>query len=110
MYAIIKSGGKQYKVEEGINLVVEKLSEAEANQEVVLGEVLLLASGEKVVIGRPLVKGSKVIAKVIAQKRAPKVLVFKRKPKKGYKKLQGHRQYLTELEITKIIVNAEQIY
>jgi large subunit ribosomal protein L21 len=105
MYAIIRTGGKQYKVEEGINLVVEKLSGAEANQEVVLGEVLLLASGEKVVVGRPLVKGSKVIAKVIAQKRAPKVLVFKKKPKKGYKKLQGHRQYVTELEITKIVVD-----
>ncbi|GHT59076.1 50S ribosomal protein L21 [Endomicrobiia bacterium] len=102
MYAIIKTGGKQYKVEEGINLVVEKIDKAEAGQEVVLNEVLLLVDGEKVTIGKPVVEGASVVAKVIAQKRAPKVLVFKRKPKKGYKKMHGHRQYVTELGITKI--------
>ncbi|MCL1972889.1 MAG: 50S ribosomal protein L21 [Endomicrobia bacterium] len=102
MYAIIKTGGKQYRVEEGINLVVEKLGEAEVGQEVVLGEVLMLADGEKATVGKPTVAGASVVAKVIAQKRAPKILVFKRKPKKGYKKMQGHRQYVTELEITKI--------
>ncbi|MCA6085662.1 50S ribosomal protein L21 [Candidatus Endomicrobiellum agilis] len=102
MYAIIKTGGKQYKVEKGDNLVVEKLKEAGTGQEVVLNEVLLLAEGEKVTIGKPVIEGANVIAKVISQKRSPKVLVFKRKPKKGYKKLQGHRQYVTELEITEI--------
>ncbi|GHT47140.1 50S ribosomal protein L21 [Endomicrobiia bacterium] len=102
MYAIIKTGGKQYKVEEGISLVVEKIDKAEAGQEVVLNEVLLLVDGEKVTIGKPVVDGASVVAKVIAQKRAPKVLVFKRKPKKGYKKMHGHRQYVTELGITKI--------
>ncbi|GHT37653.1 50S ribosomal protein L21 [Endomicrobiia bacterium] len=102
MYAIIKTGGKQYKVEEGISLVVEKIDKAEAGQEVVLNEVLLLVDGEKVTIGKPVVEGASVVAKVIAQKRAPKVLVFKRKPKKGYKKMHGHRQYVTELGITKI--------
>ncbi|MDR3253607.1 MAG: 50S ribosomal protein L21 [Endomicrobium sp.] len=104
MYAIIKTGGKQYRVEEGISVVVEKLNGAEAGQEIVLDEVLLLADGEKATIGKPVIKGASVVAKVIAQKRAPKILVFKRKPKKGYKKLQGHRQYVTELEITKINV------
>ncbi|MDR3256725.1 MAG: 50S ribosomal protein L21 [Endomicrobium sp.] len=102
MYAIVKTGGKQYRVEEGINLVVEKLNEAEVGQEVVLDEVLLLANGEKATIGKPVIAGANIVAKVIAQKRAPKILVFKRKPKKGYKKLQGHRQYVTELEVTKI--------
>jgi large subunit ribosomal protein L21 len=102
MYAIIKTGGKQYRVEEGVNIIVEKLNGVEAGQEVIFDEVLLLASGENVEVGRPLVEGSKVIAKVITQKRAPKVLVFKKKPKKGYKKLQGHRQYVTELKIIKI--------
>ncbi|MCA6080094.1 MAG: 50S ribosomal protein L21 [Endomicrobium sp.] len=102
MYAIIKTGGKQYKVEKGDNLVVEKLKEAGTGQEVVLNEVLLLAEGEKVTIGKPVIEGANVTAKVISQKRSPKVLVFKRKPKKGYKKLQGHRQYVTELEITEI--------
>ncbi|MDR3071412.1 MAG: 50S ribosomal protein L21 [Endomicrobium sp.] len=102
MYAIVKTGGKQYKVEEGVNLVVEKIDGAEAGQDVVLEEVLLLTDGEKVTIGRPVVEGAKVVAKVIAQKRASKVLVFKKKPKKGYKKLQGHRQYVTELKVVKI--------
>ncbi|MDR0800608.1 MAG: 50S ribosomal protein L21 [Endomicrobium sp.] len=102
MYAIIKTGGKQYKVEKGANLLVEKLKEAGAGQKVVLNEVLLLADGEKVTIGKPVIESANVIAKVISQKRSPKVLVFKRKPKKGYKKLQGHRQYVTELEITEI--------
>jgi large subunit ribosomal protein L21 len=102
MYAIVKTGGKQYRVEEGINIVVEKLNGAEAGQEIVLDEVLLLADGVKATIGKPVIKGASAVAKVVAQKRAPKILVFKRKPKKGYKKLQGHRQYVTELEITKI--------
>jgi large subunit ribosomal protein L21 len=102
MYAIIKTGGKQYKVEEGARLVVEKIDGAQANQEVVLNEVLLLADGEKITIGKPVVESASVVAKVIAQKRASKVLVFKRKPKKGYKKMYGHRQYVTELGIIKI--------
>lgn len=105
MYAIIKTGGKQYKVEEGNSLLVEKLSEAEVGQEVVLDEVLMLADGDKVKIGKPVVEGASVVAKVVAQKKAPKILVFKRKPKKGYKKMQGHRQYITELAITKIKAN-----
>ncbi|MDR2616623.1 MAG: 50S ribosomal protein L21 [Endomicrobium sp.] len=102
MYAIIRTGGKQYRVEEGLNLVVEKIKEAEVGQEVVLNDVLLLADGDKATVGKPLVEGASVVAKVVSQKRASKILVFKRKPKKGYKKLQGHRQYVTELEITKI--------
>ncbi|MCA6071432.1 MAG: 50S ribosomal protein L21 [Endomicrobium sp.] len=102
MYAIIKTGGKQYMIEEGASLAVEKLDEVEVGQEVVLSEVLLLVDGDNTTIGKPVVEGASVVAKVIAQKRAPKVLVFKRKPKKGYKKMQGHRQYVTELKITKI--------
>jgi large subunit ribosomal protein L21 len=102
MYAIIKTGGKQYKAEPGMNLVVEKLDKAEPGQEVILNEVLLLADGEKVNIGQPLVEGASVVAKIIAQKKAPKILVFKRKPKKGYKRLHGHRQYITELQVSKI--------
>jgi large subunit ribosomal protein L21 len=102
MYAIVKTGGKQYMVEEGITLVVEKLNEVEVGQEVVLSEVLLLTNGDSTTIGKPVVEGASIVAKVIAQRRSPKVLVFKRKPKKGYKKMQGHRQYVTELEITKI--------
>lgn len=102
-YAILKTGGKQYKVEEGSTLSVEKL-EAEVGQEVLFDEVLLVSDGDKALVGTPVVSGATVSAKVLAQKRAPKVLVFKRRPKKGYKKLQGHRQYLTEVSITKINV------
>jgi large subunit ribosomal protein L21 len=102
MYAIIKTGGKQYKVKKGASLVVEKLKGVEAGQEVILSEVLLLAAGEKLTVGKPVIEGASVVAKVVSQKRDPKVLVFKRKPKKGYKKLQGHRQYVTELKIMEI--------
>ena len=105
MYAIIKTGGKQYKVEEGISLTVEKLDEAEAGQEVTLGEVLFVADGDKAIVGKPVIEGASVTAKVISQKRAPKILVFKRKPKKGIKKMIGHRQYVTELQITSIKSN-----
>ncbi|MDR0956813.1 MAG: 50S ribosomal protein L21 [Endomicrobium sp.] len=102
MYAIIKTGGKQYKAEPGVSLVVEKLDKAEPGQEIVLDKVLLLANDEKVSIGRPLVEGVSVVVKVIAQRKSPKILVFKKKPKKGYKKLHGHRQYITELQVSRI--------
>lgn len=102
MYAIIMTGGKQYRVEKGMNVVVEKLENAEKGQEVVLDQVLMVADGDKATIGRPTVDGASVKAKVVAQKRLPKILVFKKRPKKGYKKMQGHRQYVTEIEITDI--------
>ena len=102
MYAIIITGGKQYRVEKGMNVVVEKLENAEKGQEVVLDQVLMIADGDKATIGRPTVNGANVKAKIVAQKRLPKVLVFKKRPKKGYKKMQGHRQYVTEIEITDI--------
>jgi large subunit ribosomal protein L21 len=102
MYAIIMTGGKQYRVEKGMNVVVEKLENAEKGQEVVLDQVLMIADGDKATIGRPTVDGANVKAKIVAQKRLPKVLVFKKRPKKGYKKMQGHRQYVTEIEITDI--------
>ncbi|GAB1402090.1 50S ribosomal protein L21 [Elusimicrobiota bacterium] len=102
MYAIIITGGKQYRVEKGMNVVVEKLENAEKGQEVVLDQVLMVADGDKATIGRPTVEGASVKATVVAQKRLPKILVFKKRPKKGYKKMQGHRQYVTEIEITDI--------
>ena len=102
MYALIMTGGKQYRVEKGENVVVEKLNEAEKGQEVVLDQVLMIADGDKATIGKPTIEGASVVAKVVAQKRLPKVLVFKKKAKNGYKKMQGHRQYVTEIEITDI--------
>ena len=102
MYAIIMTGGKQYRVEKGENVVVEKLNEAEKGQEVVLDQVLMIADGDKATIGKPTIEGASVVAKVVTKKRLPKVLVFKKKKKNGYKKMQGHRQYVTEIEITDI--------
>ncbi|MDD2524491.1 MAG: 50S ribosomal protein L21 [Endomicrobiaceae bacterium] len=102
MYAIIMTGGKQYKVEKGMNVVVEKLDETEEGQEVVLDQVLMIADGDKATVGKPIIEGASVVAKVLAQKRLPKILVFKKRPKKGYKKMQGHRQYVTEVEIVDI--------
>jgi large subunit ribosomal protein L21 len=101
MYAVIQTGGKQYRVEEGNSIVVEKIA-AEAGNEVVLDKVLLIGDGEKATIGRPVVSGAKVIAEVVRQARAPKVIVFKKRTKKGYKKTQGHRQFVTELKIKSI--------
>ena len=102
MYAIIMTGGKQYKVEKGMNVVVEKLGETEEGQEVVLDQVLMIADGDKATVGKPVIEGASVVAKVIAQKRLPKILVFKKRPKKGYKIMQGHWQYVTEVEIVDI--------
>ena len=101
MYAVIQTGGKQVKIEKGEHVVVEKLP-GNPGDEVVIDKVLLLGGTDKVVIGRPMVDGAKVVAKVVSQRRGPKIIVFKKRSKKGYKKTQGHRQYITELEIKEI--------
>ena len=102
MFAVIRTGGKQYLVSPGDKIKVEKLNVEK--KEVVFDEVLLVVSGKKTVkIGDPLVKGAKVKAKVIKQDRAKKIIVFKYKPKKRYQKKKGHRQPYTEVEILKIV-------
>jgi large subunit ribosomal protein L21 len=100
-YAIVRSGGKQYRVAEGEVVTVDKL-EATAGQEVKLDNVLFAKNGDKVFTGAPAVNGASVTAQVIRQLRAPKIIVYKERQKKVYKKTQGHRQYLTELRINKI--------
>ena len=102
MYAVIVTGGKQFRVEAGNTVLVEKLP-VKAGEEVVLDKVLIVGDENKATIGRPVVEGAKVIASVVRQMRAPKVIVFKKRSKKGYKKTQGHRQYLTELKIKEIV-------
>lgn len=102
-YAIVQTGGKQYRVEEGETLKVEKLL-AKAGEEVTLGDVLFVRSDGKSLPGKPTVSGASVVAEVIRQIRAPKVLIFKQHRKKVYRKTQGHRQYLTELRIKQISV------
>lgn len=101
MYAVVQTGGKQYKVEKGSIILVEKLN-AKVGEEVVLDNVLMIHDNDTVIVGRPLVENAKVIAEVLSQKRAPKVIVFKKRSKKGYKKTQGHRQYVTYLKIKDI--------
>jgi large subunit ribosomal protein L21 len=100
-YAIIQTGGKQYRVAEGDVLKVEKL-EAKAGDEVQISEVLFAREGEKSVAGKPKISGASVTAEVIRQYRAPKIIVYKERQKKVYKKTQGHRQWLTELRIKQI--------
>ena len=101
MFAIIKTGGKQYIVSPGQKIRIEKLDIAEG-KEVVLSEVLVLEKQNKVEIGAPLVEGAKVTGKVLRQGKGKKVIVFKYKSKTRYKKRKGHRQPFTEVEITKI--------
>ena len=100
MYAIIETGGKQYKVSEGDVVFIEKI---EANEgDAVKFDKVLAIGGESTVIGTPVVDGASVDAKVACQGKAKKVIVFKYKPKKGYKKKQGHRQPYTKVVIEKI--------
>ncbi len=101
MFAVIETGGKQYRVAAGNKLKVEKL-EAEVNGNVVFDKVLLTVDGEKVNLGKPLVAGAKVEAKVLAQGRADKLIVFKYHSKTRRRKKNGHRQPFTEVEITAI--------
>ena len=102
MYAVIKTGGKQYKVTEGDVLRVEKLN-AEVNATVELTEVLLVAGGDNVKVGAPLVEGAKVVVEVLSQGKGPKVINFKYKPKKASHIKRGHRQLFTEVKVTSII-------
>lgn len=102
-YAVVKVGGKQEIIEQGSRIVTEKL-EVPVNQDIVLNEVLFLRNGEDIKVGTPLVNGASVVAQVTRQFRGPKIIVFKKRSKKGYKKTQGHRQYLTELKIKEIKV------
>lgn len=101
MYAVIETGGKQYKVSEGDVIYIEKL-DVEAGADVSFDKVLLIGEGSDVKVGAPLVDGVSVAAKVIKNDKAKKVVVYKYKPKKGYHKKQGHRQPYTKVEITKI--------
>lgn len=101
MYAIIRTGGKEYKVAEGDIIEVEKL-EGKVGSKVELPDVLLTGDGDKVSVGTPLVKGVKVTAEVLDQKKAPKVKVFKFKRRKNYIRNKGHRQQITMLKILSI--------
>jgi large subunit ribosomal protein L21 len=98
MYAVIKTGGKQYKVVAGEKIKVEQIA-ADVGQEIVLNEVLAIGSGADIKLGTPLVEGASVKATVVAHGRHDKVRIFKMRRRKHYQKRQGHRQNYTELEI-----------
>ncbi|MDZ7642427.1 MAG: 50S ribosomal protein L21 [Desulfurivibrio sp.] len=101
MYAIIRTGGKQYQVAPGERLRVEKLA-GEVGDTVELDEVLLVADTAEIKVGRPVVEGAKVTARIVEQDKAKKVEVFKKKRRKGYRLSKGHRQPFTALEIKEI--------
>ncbi|MGA2193592.1 MAG: 50S ribosomal protein L21 [Nitrospirota bacterium] len=101
MFAVIKTGGKQYRVAPGDVLKVETLGAA-AGDKIELSEVLLLEDGGSVTVGTPLVQGAKVTATVVREGRGKKILVFKHKRRKSYRKMNGHRQNFTEIKVTDI--------
>jgi large subunit ribosomal protein L21 len=98
MYAVVKTGGKQYRVSAGEKLKIEQIT-ADVGQEIVLAEVLLVADGESLKMGTPLVSGAQVKAKVLKHGRGDKVHIYKLRRRKHYRKSQGHRQNYTEIEI-----------
>jgi large subunit ribosomal protein L21 len=101
MYAVIRSGGKQYRVSPGGSLRVERLS-GEVGAKVTLGDVLLIGSDEAVRIGAPTLAGASVVGTIVAQDRAAKVMTFKQKRRKGYRRKYGHRQNYTEIRVDQI--------
>ena len=98
MYAVVKTGGKQYRVKAGEKIRIEQIP-AEVGQEIVLDQVLLVGAGDGVRLGTPLIAGASVTAKVLSQGRGDKVRIFKMRRRKHYRKSQGHRQNYTEIEI-----------
>jgi len=102
MLAVIKTGGKQYLVKPGDKIKIEKI-DAKEGKELTFKEVLLVEKNKKLEIGTPLVKGAKVVGKIVRQGRSEKVIVFKYKPKTRYKVKRGHHQLFTEVEIEKIV-------
>ena len=101
MYAVIKTGGKQYRVQQGDVIFVEKI-DSQADEAVTFDQVLLVGDGEATKIGAPTVAGAKVEGKVLAQVKGKKIVVYKYKAKKNERKKQGHRQPYTKVEITAI--------
>jgi large subunit ribosomal protein L21 len=101
MYAVIKTGGKQYKVEKGSTLRVEKL-DGDAGTKLTFAEVLLVADGDNVQIGTPLLGGAKVLAEIVGQEKGEKLIVFKFRRRKAYRRKNGHRQSYTAIKVTDI--------
>ncbi|BBP03417.1 50S ribosomal protein L21 [Sulfuriferula plumbiphila] len=101
MYAVIKTGGKQYRVVAGEKLKVEQIT-ADVGSEIVLDQVFMVAEGDNIKVGAPLVNGAKVTATIISHGRGEKIRIFKMRRRKHYQKHQGHRQNYTEIQISGI--------
>ena len=101
MFAVIKTGGKQYKVQKDDKLLVEKI-EGKDGDKVTLDQVLMVVDGKTSKVGEPLVKGASVEAKLVSQERGPKIIIFKKKRRQNYRRKKGHRQDLTMIQITSI--------
>jgi large subunit ribosomal protein L21 len=101
MYAVVRSGGKQYRVEPGQRVRVERMAGA-VGDAVELGEVLLVGGEGSARVGKPLVAGAKAVGKIVDQGRGPKLMLFKKKRRKNYQRKQGHRQDFTEILVDRI--------
>ncbi len=107
MFAIVETGGKQYQVEEGRYLDVELL-EGDENSKVVFDKVVMIVNGKKSKVGQPYVAGASAEGTILKHDRAKKIIVYKQRPKKGYRKKQGHRQGFTRVMISKIRTSAQK--
>ncbi len=107
MYAIVETGGKQYQVEEGRYVDVELL-DGEKDSKVVFDKIVMIVNGKKSKVGQPYVSGASAEGKIVLHDRAKKVIVYKQRPKKGYRKKQGHRQGYTRVMISKIRTTAQK--
>lgn len=101
MFAVVKTGGKQYRVAKGDTIKVEKL-QGEVGDKIALSDVLMVADGDAVQVGRPLVAGARVEAEIVDQGRHPKIIIFKMRRRKNYRRKAGHRQPFTALRIVEI--------
>jgi large subunit ribosomal protein L21 len=102
MYAVIRTGSKQYKVEVGTTLDIEQIS-GDVGEAVTFDDVLLTGDAERAVVGQPTVKGAKVLAKIVAQHRGPKLIAFKKIRRQGKQLTKGHRQELTRVQVTEVV-------
>ena len=108
MYALVKTGGKQYRVAKNDTILVDRLV-AEEGEQVILRDIVMLGDGDKITVGTPLVDGAAVSATVVRQTRGPKIIIFRRKRRKNHRRTQGHRQDLTLLMIDDIAADASNL-
>lgn len=107
MFAVIKTGGKQYKVAEGDEIIVEKLS-GDAGEDVTFGDVLMIGEGGDVKVGAPVVSGASVVGEIAEQRKGEKVMIFKKRQRNTYRRKKGHRQLETVVKITSILADGKK--